>query len=257
MSRTGMATLSSEDLQEFGDFVWVSEACKLVYFSLSKIASTQFLQLIRRAEGADDWRSNPHHVSAKPLLRKLGCERAADILTDSTWVKMVFIRDPAERLLSAWLDKFVRNPGYANSVLWPGASNMTFDQFVVFVLDPNTDESKHRGLHRQSERHWRPQVMVGGLGKWWPTISFVGEFDNLRADTERLLRQFGVWQALGAQGWSAHADSAMFATNEAVNRTGARARMNEFYDSDKLNAVREAYAMDYELHRVLRRIGPR
>lgn len=34
-------------------------------------------------------------------------ERATDILNDPTWTKGVFLRDPAERLLSCFLDKIV------------------------------------------------------------------------------------------------------------------------------------------------------
>lgn len=34
-------------------------------------------------------------------------ERVSSILTDPTWTKAVFLRDPAERLLSCFLDKIV------------------------------------------------------------------------------------------------------------------------------------------------------
>jgi len=37
-------------------------------------------------------------------------------MNDPTWTKAVFFRDPAKRLLSAYLDKFVKNRDYSVTV---------------------------------------------------------------------------------------------------------------------------------------------
>lgn len=40
-------------------------------------------------------------------MKSMTPERVSSILSDPTWTKAVFLRDPAERLLSCFLDKIV------------------------------------------------------------------------------------------------------------------------------------------------------
>ena len=52
-------------------------------------------------------RADPHFRSDKPLFNKLmDAEEATEMINDPNWTKFVFLRDPAERLKSAYLDKF-------------------------------------------------------------------------------------------------------------------------------------------------------
>ncbi|CAN0465364.1 unnamed protein product, partial [Laminaria digitata] len=47
------------------------------------------------------------HKYTMKTMKNMTPQRASDILNDPTWTKAVFLRDPAERLLSCFLDKIV------------------------------------------------------------------------------------------------------------------------------------------------------
>ena len=61
-------------------------------------------------------RGDPHFSKNKPLLKHLPLERVNAILRDPDWTRAVFFRDPARRLLSSYLDKFVQHRDYSVTV---------------------------------------------------------------------------------------------------------------------------------------------
>ena len=98
--------------------VYVSKKHKLMLTTIPKVACTEFMRLMFRMTGDTNWKLDPHFRTKRPVLAQLpfsGDEslQATAILNDPTWTKGVFFRDPAERLLSAYIDKFVRNNKYS------------------------------------------------------------------------------------------------------------------------------------------------
>ena len=120
---------------------------------------------------------------------------------------------------------------------------MSFPEFVRWAIDPPENVPPLR----RADPHWRPQLYVGRLVEFVDRIDFVGDFGRLGGDAEALLRRLGGWDEFGASGWGPDGADAMFAANDAVNRTGAADQMAEHYDDDLLAAVVEAYAVDYDL----------
>ena len=59
------------------------------------------------------WKGDPHYRPDKPVLNKVATpEEATHAMNDRNFTKFVFFRDPAERLLSAYLDKFEHGSRY-------------------------------------------------------------------------------------------------------------------------------------------------
>jgi hypothetical protein len=91
----------------------VFEQYKLVFFLVPKVAQTTFLQLFLRMLNSSMWNTTDTqtvHNTAMPLLQphKLGsfkAEKAQEIMTSPNYTRAIFVRDPAERLLSAYLDR--------------------------------------------------------------------------------------------------------------------------------------------------------
>lgn len=114
------------------------------------------------------------------------------MLNDPTWTNAVFLREPTERFVSAYLDKTV-NHKYRGKKL-----SLTFEQFVENV------ESGWR------DPHWNPQCELVDCRRIMPIMDVVGRFSNLAEDTESLLRRIGAWDEFGSDGWGASGQSPIF-----------------------------------------------
>ena len=222
--------------------VLVNEAYRLVLFTIPKVGCTELIKLMRRLMGAGDWRAAPHHLSDRPLLSNLAVDQVRGILTDQSWVRAAVLRDPAERLLSAYLDKFVHSDSYAADVFRPRGRGMPFHEFLGYALAPNGDPALPTGLHAGTDPHWRPQPLVGALGR--VSIDEMGDFRSIGSWVERVLRRVGAWHGFGAAGWGDGFTRAIFQQNTDPHRTDAADRMAEFYDRGTLRRVYDAYAGD-------------
>ena len=71
------------------------------------MASSEWKKLFLRLQDDGDWRAEPWwKMRNLTTLYKVGMRRATEILTDPTWTKGVLFRDPFQRLLSCYHDKF-------------------------------------------------------------------------------------------------------------------------------------------------------
>ena len=93
----------------------VVERYRLVLFTQGKVACTVLKQLARRMMELDDWMDHnwkvPHDPNRNGLSFLFNYEvmDALTILTSPRWTRAIFVRDPKERILSAYLDKVARN----------------------------------------------------------------------------------------------------------------------------------------------------
>jgi hypothetical protein len=84
---------------------------KLVYNPIGKSASTSLLTtIVAKSDIPERLKSLPIHTHTTGLqLGDLPRDEALSILQDQTYSKIAVIRDPFDRLVSAFLDKFVVN----------------------------------------------------------------------------------------------------------------------------------------------------
>ena len=242
----GQICFGEAELNALGHHVVVSETYQLVLFTVPKVGCTDLLRLMRRLAGLSDWRLDPHYEVVNPQLRRLGPDRVNDILNDPMWVRAVVLRDPAERLLSAYLDKFVQSASYASNVFRPDGRGMSFAEFLGYVLHPNQDPDLPTGLHSRTDPHWRPQHLVGALSAAEPSLDLVGDFADIGGWARRVLERVGAWEEHGADGWGPDGQHALFEVNDYENRTDAASRMSEFFDDFILRSVYDRYAEDIE-----------
>jgi hypothetical protein len=212
------------------------------------------------------WQADPHFRSNKPLLKSLPLEQVEAIMNDPTWTKAVFFRDPAKRLLSAYLDKFVKNRDYSVTVFEQGTrssrgNKMSYRDFVGRVTNCTGDDgctgTKHRpgnlgryspnGLHTRTNPHWKPHLYMTNLFKFLPAFNFFGSFDHLGSHTKELLSGLGLWESYGASGWGKGGGEPMFMTNTVYHRTTGTSNASKASHSDAATeqAIRGAYWMDY------------
>ena len=185
-----------------------------------------------------------HNIKANGLtyLSNYTLSEAEAMMNSPEWTKVTFVRHPKPRLLSAFLDKAVEHSGYFQQ----NTCNVMARAKVKVKVKVNTREShececddgdgdsqgdcdqklKQKYLkecinkHEDFEYfitnvtrtlplnvHWR-SIYSQIDEKWWPSISFIGNMDNLADDTETYLRSIRsnrdnatAWERLGSTGW--------------------------------------------------------
>ena len=222
---------------------------RLIFFYVPKVACEEFKKLFRRMEGYEDWATswnNPPELYSpdKPLSRlphdpgingltyltQLPLDEAIKILNDPTYTKVIFLRDPMTRFLSAYLDKIRRH--HPNAEI----QKLSFEEFISKV---------ERGL---KDDHWNPQSHFYDLDKWLPVMDFVGSFESLAEDTEILLRKLGAWEEFGTNGWGEDGASAIFrGKKNELHSGGADEKMDIFYsNASTKNRVMALMAPDFK-----------
>ena len=75
------------DVRRFAYHVLYNEQFRFVFFSIPKVACTEWIKLFMRLKGVSDWQDSPHIRDDRPLLSTLPLTDVNQILNDPTWVK--------------------------------------------------------------------------------------------------------------------------------------------------------------------------
>jgi hypothetical protein len=187
-----------KDIVKPGDFIYyrnhaswdsapvVIESHKLIFFTVPKVGCTVWKQLFRRMMGQQDWLSQdyskllPHNPEKNGLkyLYHYTTEQASVMMTSPEWTRAMMVRDPKERLLSAFLDKSVRNDHkHIIDKCCPDKSCVDGAQTITGFLEL---------CLRCHDDHWRPQNRRVDL-KYWPYIDHILHVESAVQDAEMLL----------------------------------------------------------------------
>ena len=177
---------------------------KLIFCGIPKVGISEWIKFFRRSYGARDYLSTPYFKedTSEFQMSNLPLAKAQALWNDPTYTKAVIWRDPAERLLSAYLDKIVRER-YTQTYFRIGKHDvpppvLSFDEFVRLVANTTAkDHHDRRGVHYKIDPHWRPQLFTCGLDHLFPLMDFVGSFDHLPNHTKLLLERVGLWESHG------------------------------------------------------------
>jgi hypothetical protein len=277
--------LPVEAIGAFEHHLFFVPEAKLIFCGVPKAGITEWIKFFRFSWGARDYLSFPHQKKdlGSFMMNRLSVEKAKELLSDPTWTKAMFIRDPAERLLSAYNDKLtttaigetwfhVKNgtDGHFKEINGVERYVMSFRQFVELVALNNTDMADPRGLHGRTDPHWRPQTMMCGMDYMLPHLDFIGSFEHVGEHTRMLLEKVGLWEEYGAK--FDPADDVDMGENMCImpspprpanftprgfnqkgpsgttsHRTGSKNKMEQFYTPELLEKVRKAYAHDFSI----------
>jgi hypothetical protein len=180
--------------------------------------------------GIDDWLTGDLHNPRRNGLEYFGKypkQRQKEMLLDPTWTRAIFVRDPLERTLSAYMDKGLQGSGHEpwvggahvkreccnlgrmgakpkfegidikachSAPLKPYSNDLTVANFPFehFIRDFMTACPDH---------HWMPQHKRLSAPSNYRFINFVGNFETKMEDTHRLLKQIGAFDEFGSSGW--------------------------------------------------------
>ncbi|XP_030646590.1 carbohydrate sulfotransferase 8 [Chanos chanos] len=181
--------------------VFVADRYKLLYCEVPKVGCSNWKRVLMVLEGLASSTGEIQHedVHYGNHLRRLDSfDRQGIALRLQTYTKVLFLREPFERLVSAFRDKFESpnsyyHPVFGKPIISRYRSNasrtalrtgegVTFKEFIQYLLD----------VHRPvgMDIHWEP---VGQLCS--PCLldyDFVGKFETLEAEANFLLRSIGA-----------------------------------------------------------------
>ena len=204
----------------------IIEEYRLVFFTIPKVGCTVFKQLFRRMMGYSDWHVQrepyvPHDPGSNGLkyLHHYPVQKANHFLTSPEWTRAIFIRDPKERILSAYLDKVIKDTALKGGYIQrncctkkhkPNICGVSAKKRVPSVTGDDcsfqcflNDITKHC-----DDPHWRPQKRR--IDKiFWENIDFVGHMETMSLDAETLLKKLrstktnsvDAWERYGNNGW--------------------------------------------------------
>ena len=225
-----------------------------------------FKKLFRRMTNKRNWAVEnaklPHNPRENGLtyLYHYNITDALTILTHPNWTRAIFVRDPKERVLSAYLDKAARKKGKyvqrhccnQEKSTCGEEANASFMGFLRVIktkccCDP----------------HWISQTKrIDSAFRRY--INFVGHFENIQQDTKRLLHKINtknnrinnfktktsngdLWEQYGASGWGRFKNESIFAQGtQATHRTSAITKLKEYYNASIEQFVENMFADDYD-----------
>ena len=259
------------------DRLIVFPAAKLAFCGIPKAGITRWLQFLRFTLGAKDYQDIPYYkFDHMPFyFDSLRPEVQREIWNDPSWTRAVLIREPTERLLSAYLDKIYGNKDHQNT---------SFADFVGGLSQPPTTREnlpsgsflKMTGVSWYTDPHWRPQSYSCGLGQLLPHFHYVGGLDRVAEHTKAILQSVGLWETHGKHYRLSQNKTKKIRTKPPEplepgqvalgfqqetsvsdhHSRGAQAKIDEYYTPGLLETVKELYRDDYALWDALQVAGP-
>jgi hypothetical protein len=228
----------------------VIESHKLIFFTVQKAGCTVFKQLFRRMMGKKDWKSrrNPADVKTNGLkyLFDYSIAEATELMNSPDYTRAIFVRDPKEKFLSAFLDKAMRHKGQYMKEHCCGSGRggkacvekvRTFQGFIE-----KTRECK--------DSHWGPQS-ERMEATYFPLLDFVGHLESAEEDARELLKRVGAWEEFGKTGWGVHHNESIFQSTSAVRHSTSngtmesKSRLPLYYTPELEAEIEERLSQDY------------
>lgn len=205
----------------------VSPRLNAVYLSNPKVACSTVKLALQRAEAGDpDWvpKRSVHDHNGSPLL-------TWPDLTMETWqaatrgkLLFSFVRNPFDRLRSAYLNRIVRRQNQGIHRTRAGFDPNYVPNFREFVLKICTIDP------RRHDAHWRPQSLNLSNGR--VTLDFLGRLETFQADWAKLAERLGLPTEL----------------ERAGKETTKEAKSELIIDSEMQLAIARVYALDFEAY---------
>lgn len=222
---------------------------RLIFCYVPKVACSNWKLTLRRAAGLPDLEQKSRiHQRRESGLNYLSDHNALVrlyYLNNPAFSRAVFVRNPWTRILSAYrstiehvqetdpsqhLSRFAfdtldaaKAHCRAHGLLESNGPGLTFGEFLHYLeICPPADMNEH----------WQPQTLVAGLDDI--RYNFVGRFEHLEADAERLTRMLGL---------------PPFFAPRVVPKTDSSQKdiLSTYYTAERLDQVARIYAREIEL----------
>lgn len=225
--RPPMTRVTQDDLNHMWRVLLNREHRVLVSVA-HKVAITEWIRLFLRMDGFAEWKTaNVHYLPRLPAFCHLGTDEAQQIITSDDWTKIIVFRDPAERLLSAYLDRV-------------GPEKRSFGEFIDSIEDIDS-----------CDMHWVSQWTWNRNSKFFAHYDHCIDLANSYSEARRVLSPTGCWERYCTSGWGLNG-KLEFMQDSGDHPTFAKTKLNFFYTPELLARVKSLYAQDYAMIDALR-----
>jgi hypothetical protein len=233
----------------WANFIYM-EDLNFTFAYVPKVACTNWKAIFRKMNGAGDWLDpSIGHDNMRSGLHVFAPEQEAGLL-ESSDALYAMVRSPFSRSLSAYLSKIQgtlneseKNPyfykvvedvegfrsGSLDSVVFP---QISFDVFLLWLRDS--------GSPLTSNEHWASQSDLLRIDQF--NYNFIGRFENLQADSRRILEGIGFKEEFPTQAQVGHVP------------TGAEAEASKHMTPLSISIISELYYADFEAFRYQREV---
>uniref|UniRef100_A0A7S0ZJ04 Carbohydrate sulfotransferase n=1 Tax=Timspurckia oligopyrenoides TaxID=708627 RepID=A0A7S0ZJ04_9RHOD len=236
----------AEDIlkQRYASRIIVSEKSKMLYCPVPKAGNSNWKVLIRKHEGFANYRqldiANNKNLNGLKYLHQMDPHQIDAILNDPSWFRFAIVRNPYERHLSAYLNKFVqKHVSSAEYKLFYKqlTSYNISDEQIEQSNKPTFLEFTQRIASRRPEymnEHWAPQHYICGFGMI--PYDFIGRLETIADDSNV------VFEALG---W----ENEVFPSQKQIGfvSSGANKKLDEFYDDQVFQEVSSKFSRDFDI----------
>lgn len=267
-SNLNLPEITPQDLiyNQFARSVFVLPEYKLIFFTFPKVACSEWKRMFMRVNGNKNWcliRGFNAHDPKKNQIKVLNDyepEIATAMMTSPLWTRAAIVREPKERVLSAFLDKAVKEDYYVKHCCKKLPSEeekekcikneKNFESFLHYVTT-YTEEC--------FDVHWQPQLAKIDK-KWWPFINLIGHQNNLQHDAKMILQHLTsardevegrtAWDRYGKTGWGnsdecENRTHAFLEENSSTHKLDTGSHLMEWYTPKAEKMVEEHWAIEW------------
>lgn len=237
------AARANDANQSFSYHGWVVPEYKCLCMTIPKVACTTAKVTLFHLAGnpAPAQPSDVHGLDVGLFLGKYSTEEIIEILTSPEWVRFCFVRNPYDRLLSAykskigntrdtqysWLQNAIRGRFNCPDGDRCSANMVTFGDFVQFLSDCGGKVRYELKPDAIYDGHFNAQTRI--LKQDLIEYDFIGRFENFADDFKTVLARLG-------------------APEETVALVSERRNVSAHVPTDEMYS-RDLAALTYDLYR--------
>ncbi|VDI54481.1 Hypothetical predicted protein [Mytilus galloprovincialis] len=199
---------------------------KLIFFWNEKVGCTYWKSLLQFIQGIKNKEVHDPRRNGLTYLIQFKDNDITDMMFNEAWIKAVFVREPRERVLSAFLDK-----GLNNSLMMDLCGRPSVKSFPEFLAV----------IKLCKDVHWSSQVK---LPRHLYKNTIIGKMPDINKFSENLLTKIGAWNDT-VKDWL-HSKEQFGRTRH--HATSARQKLLQYYnDTKSQDIIFEMYTDDYEV----------
>eukprot|EP00558_Chaetoceros_sp_UNC1202_P004209 CAMPEP_0197249990 /NCGR_PEP_ID=MMETSP1429-20130617/50525_1 /TAXON_ID=49237 /ORGANISM="Chaetoceros sp., Strain UNC1202" /LENGTH=329 /DNA_ID=CAMNT_0042711707 /DNA_START=70 /DNA_END=1059 /DNA_ORIENTATION=+ len=265
-SREDTPVMKKTDLIYHTRSAFVVPEYKLIFFTFPKVACSEWKRMFMRMNANPNWCKTRGFNAHDPKMNKIktlgefDVEIATAMMTSPAWTKAAILREPKERVLSAFLDKAVKEDYYVRKCC---------DRLPAEDLKQQckkNEEDFASFLHFVTEYpeecfdvHWEPQIAKIDQ-KWFPYIDTIGYQHDLLNNAQALLKtltsqrddkpQRTAWRRYGMKGWGSengceNRTRSFLEENTSSHQLNTGDHLKEWYTPETEKIVEEKWAIEW------------
>ncbi|VDH94748.1 Hypothetical predicted protein [Mytilus galloprovincialis] len=199
---------------------------KLIFFWNEKAGCTYWKRLLQFIQGLKN--KDVHDPGRNGLTYLTQCKdnEIIDMMFNDTWTKVVFVREPRERVLSAFLEKGLNPARMRDMCGRPAVKSLL--EFITLIKTCK-------------DVHWSSQVK---LPRHLYKYTWIGKMPDINTFTENLLTKIGAWGATVKD--YLHSKEQFERTRP--HATSASEKLLQYYnDTKSQDIIFKMYADDYDV----------